>query len=177
MRISLSLVETAKDSDVMFARKIRSVFDKLLPSKNKNRHTPIVPKRSFKPVERVYFRMFKNNMAYWEPGTIISRLGNVLYTIQGEKFTHRKHINQIQKKRRVEEPSSSPSENENSMEAIFEAFEIQKPQVATEIKRTSRKRKFTKPLIIDHKRKNSPKKEAMEGGVVGLSPFTQDGLV
>lgn len=108
-----------------------------------------MPIRSFKPGERVYFRMFKNKMAYWEPDTIIRRLGNVLYTIQGEKFTHRRHINQIQK-RRVEEPSSSPSENEDSMEAIFEAFEIQRPQVATEIRTTSRKRKITEQLIIDH---------------------------
>lgn len=105
-----------------------------MPNKNKNRHTPIVLKRSFKP------------------GTIINRLGNVMYTIQGKKFTHRRHIDQIQK-RGVEEPSSSPTENDDSMDAIFEAFEIQRPQEDTEIRRSNIKRKFTEPLIIDHKRK------------------------
>lgn len=42
-------------AEVMFARKIRSVFDKLLPKQTKQSPTSFVPKRKFNPGEKVFF--------------------------------------------------------------------------------------------------------------------------
>ena len=47
--LAVSPVET------MFARKIRSVFDKLLPKQNKLRKTTLAPKKRFNPGELIYF--------------------------------------------------------------------------------------------------------------------------
>ena len=42
-------------TETMFARKIRSVFDKLLPKQNKLRKTTLAPKKMFNPGEKIYF--------------------------------------------------------------------------------------------------------------------------
>ena len=45
----------------MFARKIISVFNKLLPKQNKLRKTSLAPKKRFNPEEKNYFKKYKNN--------------------------------------------------------------------------------------------------------------------
>ena len=42
----------------MFSRKIRSVFDKLLPKQNKLRKTTLAPKKRFNPGEKIYFKKY-----------------------------------------------------------------------------------------------------------------------
>ena len=57
-------------AETMFARKIRSVFDKLLPKQNKLRKTTLVPKKRFDPEEKIYFKRYQNNTSCWECGII-----------------------------------------------------------------------------------------------------------
>ena len=57
-------------AETMFARKIRSVFDKLLPKQNKLRKTTLAPKKRFNPGERIYFKKYQNYMSCWERGII-----------------------------------------------------------------------------------------------------------
>ena len=53
-------------AETMFARKIRSVFDKLLPKQNKLRKTTLAPKKRFNPGEKIYFKKYQNNTSCWE---------------------------------------------------------------------------------------------------------------
>ena len=62
--LAVSPVET------MFARKIRSVFDKLLPKQNKLRKTTLAPKKRFNPREKNYFKRYQNNTSCWERGIV-----------------------------------------------------------------------------------------------------------
>ena len=52
-------------AEVMFARKIRSVFDKLLPKKVKPAKTT-VPKKKYMPGEKILFQIHKDNKTFWE---------------------------------------------------------------------------------------------------------------
>ena len=62
--LAVSLAET------IFARKMRSVFDKLLPKKISCEKTTLVPKKRFIPGEKIYFKKYQNNTSCWERGII-----------------------------------------------------------------------------------------------------------
>ena len=49
---------------VMFAPKIRSVYDKLLPQLTKTGRTNIVPTKRYNPREKGFFRIFKDNKPF-----------------------------------------------------------------------------------------------------------------
>ena len=46
-------------AEVMFARKIKSVFDKFLPNQSKPGHTNKVVRKRLKISEKAFFRMFQ----------------------------------------------------------------------------------------------------------------------
>ena len=48
-------------AEVMFARQIRSVYDKLLPKQTKPATASIVPTKKYYPGEKVNFKMFEDN--------------------------------------------------------------------------------------------------------------------
>ena len=56
--------------ETIFARKIRSVFDQLLPKENKLRKTTLAPNKTFNPGEKNYFKKYQNNTSCWERGII-----------------------------------------------------------------------------------------------------------
>ena len=84
-----SAPSTLSPAESMFARRIRSVFDKLLPSKKSHIPAILVPRRKFNKNDKVFY---KNNTTTWEPGIIKERIGNMIYTVQGKKFIHRRHV-------------------------------------------------------------------------------------
>ena len=129
-------------AEVMFARKIRPVFDKL--SKQVKHAKTTVPKKNYMPGEKVFFQMHKDNSTFWEQGTIINRMGRMVYMVEGPYSTHKKHLNQI-RKRTSDEPSETPPEVE-TLDLLYEAFDLEPPQTSTEIRRSGRKRKLTDPL-------------------------------
>ena len=57
-------------AETMLARKIRSVFDKLLPKQNKLRKTTLAPKKRFNSGEKNYLKKYQNNTSCWERGII-----------------------------------------------------------------------------------------------------------
>ena len=61
----------------MFARKIKSVFDKLIPRQAKFKKTVSPHKKHFYPGDKVLFKAYKNNMTFWEVGTIKQRIGEL----------------------------------------------------------------------------------------------------
>ena len=75
---------------IMFVRKIRSVFDKLLPKQNKLRKTTLAAKK-FSTREKKF--TLKNIKITWEHGIIKKRIGEMVYIVEGPKYTHKRHQN------------------------------------------------------------------------------------
>ena len=57
----------------MFARKIRSVFGKLLPEQNKQRKTTLAPKKKIQPGRKNLLKKYQNNTFCWERGIIFKK--------------------------------------------------------------------------------------------------------
>ena len=68
-------------SEVMFACRIWSVYDRLLPKQMKPGRTTIIPTKCYNPGE-VFFRIFKDNKSFWEVGMIDRRVGNMMYIVK-----------------------------------------------------------------------------------------------
>ena len=139
-------------AEVMFARKIRSVFDKLLPRQTKPGRSTTVPKKRYLPGEKIYFQMFRNNKTFWELGKIQKRIGNMVYIVEGPKFSHKRHLNQL-RKRLSEDVNSGPPEQEEVMDVIYDTFSLPTPQAAPQQRHSSRKRRATEFININPKRK------------------------
>ena len=118
----------------------------------KKSHTPaiIVPRRKFNTNEKVFYKNYKNNTTTREPGTIKELIGNIIYTVQGKKFIHRRHINQLQK-RITDEPIETPQIEED----LYDTFDLQIPQAEQEEPKLKIKQKAPPHFIIDPKRKNT----------------------
>ena len=84
-------------AETMFARKIKSVIDKLIPRQAKFKKTVSPHKKHFCPGDKVLFKAYKNNMTFWEVGTVKQRIGELVYIVQGPKNTHKCHMNQLRK--------------------------------------------------------------------------------
>ena len=114
----------------MFARKVKSVFDKLIPRQAKFKKTVSPHKKHFSPGENVLFKAYKNNMTFWEVGTIKQRIGELVYIVQGPKNTHKTHMTQL-RKCRLNKSKESP---QNTSEKP-----INTPQVSSEVRHSEEK--------------------------------------
>ena len=72
-------------AEKMFARKVKSVFDKLIPRQAKFKKTGSPHEKHFYPGDKVLFKTYKNNIAFWEVGTIKQRIGEMVYIVQWPK--------------------------------------------------------------------------------------------
>ena len=106
-------------------------------------------------------------MPYWEEGTI----GEMVYIIQGQKHTLKRHLNQLKKLHEMDS-NNTQDEEEEPIEVIYDTFNLEPLQHTPEQQRLKRKRKCTEPLIHRSKTEevlmeNKPfwKQKAWEGGV------------
>ena len=76
----------------------------------------------------------------------------MVYIVEGPKYTHKRHQNQLQK-RRLNDSNDLPRREEEPIDTISDMFDLDPPQPKPEIRRSGKKRKFTDPLMIDPKRK------------------------
>ena len=76
-----------------------------------------------------------------------------MYIVEGPKYTHKRHHNQLQK-RRLNDSNDVP-QTEKTIDTIFDMFDLDPPQSTPEILPSGRKRKFTNPWMIDPKRKKN----------------------
>ena len=113
-------------AETMFARKIRSVFDMQLPKPNKLRKTTLAPKKRFNSGEKIYFKKYQNNTSCWERGIIKKRIGDMVYIVEGPKYTHKRHQNQLQK-RRLNDSNDVPQTEEEPIDTIFDMFDLDPP--------------------------------------------------
>ena len=75
-----------------------------------------------------------------------------MYIVEGPKYTHKRHQNQLQK-RHLKDSNDVPQTEEEPIDTTFDMFDLDPPQSIPEIRRSGRKKKFTDPLMIDPKRK------------------------
>ena len=82
-------------AELMFALKIRSVFDRILPSTTKTTATrENLSARFYKPGDKILFLNYGIGKSFWE-GIILKRIGHMLYSVKRSKFDCRRHINQL----------------------------------------------------------------------------------
>ena len=129
-------------AEKIFAGKIKSVFDKLIPQQAKFKKTVSPHKKHFFPGDKVIFKAYKNNMTFWEVGTIKQRIVELVYTVQGPKTTNKRHMNQLRKCRLNESEESPQNTCEEPIDAIFNHFELDAPKVSPEVQRSGRKKNY-----------------------------------
>ena len=71
----------------------------------------------------------------------------MVYIVEGSKYTHKRHENQLQK-HRLNDPNDVTQTEEEPIDTIFDMFDLDPPQPTPEIRQSGRKRKFTDPLMI-----------------------------
>ena len=96
--------------------------------------------------------MHKDNKTFWEQGTIENRIGRMVYIVEGPHTTHKKLLNQIRK--RTSDESSETLPEEEMLDLLYDAFDLEHPQTNTEIHCSGRKRKLTDPLEVNPRKKN-----------------------
>ena len=96
------------------------------------------------PGRKNYFKKYQNNTSCWERGIIKKRIGDMVYIVEGPKYTHKRYQNQLQK-RRLHDTNDIP-QTEESIDTFFDMFDLDPPQSTSEIRRSGRKRKFTDTL-------------------------------
>ena len=152
----------------MFGRRIRSIFDRLIPDRNKVRSTGKgqFQVRQFSPGDRIFFKNFQNGKSHWLEGVIKKKISTVVYIIENQAFTCKRHVNQIR-------PRTVHEEVESPMETLCDTFEIPNPsssheemdvspepairteqnsmtQENVQIRKSSRKKKGVKRLQPNH---------------------------
>jgi hypothetical protein len=145
-------IETSKTpAEVMFGRKVRSIFHKLLPSQDRGNLKRPITKKRYKVGEKVFFKVHRNNRTFWESGTVDKQIGNMVYMIKGPDFVHKRHTNQIRKRYANSELTRSPGED--IMDTVFDTFQVPIPDTAPENRRSKRKRKSTELIMVNPKQK------------------------
>ena len=109
-------------AEVMFARKIKSVFDKFSPNQSKPGHTNKVTRKRFKLGEKVFLRIFQSNKSHWVTGIVDKQIRNMIYIIKGSRFTHKRHLNQIRK--RYSNNIENNPRYEDLVDGVFDTFEV-----------------------------------------------------
>ena len=135
----------------MFARRIRSAYDKKLLKQTKlGKICLIHPKRN-NLGDNVFFRIFKDNKIFLGDRNDRKSVGNITYIIKGTQFTHKRHFNPL-KKVLIDEAASRPPE-ETVMNVIYDTFDILTPLAVLETRRSKRKRKATDLIVVNAKGK------------------------
>ena len=99
----------------------------------------------------------------------------MVYIVEGPKYTHKRHQNQLQK-RRLNDSNDIPQTEKDPIDTIFDMFDLDPPQSTPEKRRSWRKGKFTDPMMIDPKRKKYKQHfyevKGLGRGVVGALPIS-----
>ena len=83
------------------------------------------------------------------PGYIFSghQIGNMIYIIKEPRFTHKRHLNQM-RKRYSNTVENNPRE-EDSVNVVFDTFDVSIPQMTPELGKSKKKKKKKKKGILD----------------------------
>ena len=76
----------------------------------------------------------------------------MVYMVEGPHSTLKKHLNQI-RKRFSDEPSETPPDEEETLELLYDTFDLEPPQ-SPEVRRSGRKRKLSDPLEVNPRKRS-----------------------
>ena len=121
-------------AELMFSRRVQSIFDKLLPGRKITfwKNTKQTSNRYFRPRDGIFFFFF----FFWrglyisgkemcKVGVIITNLEKTSYMIQGLNWRYKRHVNQL--KRRF--TNQENVQTHLPMEILCDAFNLPKTQV------------------------------------------------
>ena len=66
--------------------------------------------------------MYQTGKRYWEVGTIVKRIGRMIYLVKGPKMALKKLLNQT-KSRHTDEENDTPVDDE-PMEVLFDTLDV-----------------------------------------------------
>lgn len=69
---------------LMFARKIKSIFDKLLPKEKTYKENTKDSTQRFDVGNKIHFTVYKNGRESWQDGAVTKRIENIMYLIKGQ---------------------------------------------------------------------------------------------
>ena len=127
-RITPNLNTNAGSSpaELMFTRKIRSVFDRILPSTTKTTATrENLSTWFYKPGEKILFLNYRSGKSFWEEGIIMKRIGHMIYSVRSSKFDCRRHINQLRPQHT--DDFKQAEDNELPLEILYDIFNVPLP--------------------------------------------------
>ena len=108
-------------AEIMYARKICSVFNRLLPNRKKNYTKIKTNYKSYKEGDKLFFRNYRAGKCFWKDGIVTRRMGRVIYIIQGSKFVCKRHINNQLRPLYIE---TMQNNEEIPMEVLYDTFQI-----------------------------------------------------
>lgn len=79
-------------ADLIFARKAKSVFDRLLPEKKMDIKLKTDTVTYFNPGENIFFKFHEKKKEPWEEGVITKRFSRVLYMIKSSRWVIKLHL-------------------------------------------------------------------------------------
>lgn len=112
-------------------RKVRSVFDKLLPGLKQKKKTSNNTRSEIKYFtlgDKVFHRMFKKGIEFWGDCITSKMVGRVIYKTSSIKSEHKRHINQL----RHRFTDDVTAQKEVPMTVLYDIFEVSTP-LTTEI--------------------------------------------
>ena len=138
-------------TELKFARKIRSVFDKLFPKEKKKKQEK---KKTKKTNAKLYipdfFKECKNRKEIWKAGIIDKHIRRITYIIKEVKKTIKRHHDQMRKRY----SDDINNQKEEPMKVIYDLFDVLMPLVTPDKNCPSkRKRTFSGTIEIKLKRK------------------------
>ena len=66
-------------AEIVYTRKIHSVFDRLLPNRKKNYMKITTNYKSYKKGDKVFFRNYRAGKCVWEDGIVTRRIESYLH--------------------------------------------------------------------------------------------------
>ena len=149
-------------AELMFGRRVRSIYDKLLLGRKINvwKNTKQMSNRYFKSGDKIFIRLYISVEKMWKDGVIISRLGKTTYMIQSQNWRHKRHVNKLKYRFTKEENVQTHL----PMEILCDTFNLPTPQVIN----PQRKRNLKELLDMD------PKRRERGGYCIGLPTSPMD---
>ena len=91
---NLSTISGLLPVELMFTKKIRLVFDKLITTKNKKfKENNADITKFFKASKKIYFKEYKNGKVGWKGDIIEKQIGRLVYIIKHPKWIVKRHYN------------------------------------------------------------------------------------
>ena len=84
---SLSTTSGLSPAELMFTRKIKSIFDIQIPNKNTKFKKNDANTTNFSsPYKKIYFKEYKNGKVSWKEGIIEKQIGRLVYIMKHPKL-------------------------------------------------------------------------------------------